>query len=178
MKKIYILKNQNKINKSVKNKLIKLNNKGMGLIEVIAALGIATMVVTSLVSLSIFSLRSSLKSKLLLESSKVANRELELLRSYRDRNTWTDFLTSMQACVPPANPKVPVCNMDLNGSLINEGIDPTNNLQDLAIDQVGRGFYAEQQDDIVQITVVAYWKEGNTIKNTTLRTDLTNWQQR
>lgn len=169
---------QKKLNKKL-NKRINLNSSGMGLIEVIAALGIATMVVTSLVSLSIFSLRSSLKSKLLLESSKVANRELELIRSYRDRNTWTDFLTSMQSCAP-SNPKAPTCNMDLNGSVINAGIDPTNNLQDLAIDQVGRGFYAEhdQQNDIIKVTVVAYWKEGNTIKNTTLRTDLTNWQQR
>lgn len=176
MKNIFIQKKENRI-----NKILNLNNRGMGLIEVIAALGIATMVVTSLVSLSIFSLRSSLKSKLLLESSKVANRELELIRSYRDRNAWADFLTSMQACVPtsvPGNPKFPTCNMDLNGSVINAGIDPTNDLQDLAIDQVGRGFYAERQDDLIKITVVAYWKEGNTIKNTTLRTDLTNWQQR
>lgn len=158
-------------------RLNKLNQKGMGLIEVIAALGIATMVITSLVSLSIFALRSSLKSKLLLEASKMANREMELIRAYRDRNTWDDFVTTVTPCAPNANPKVPTCNMDLDSSVINT-TGSTPDVASLDIDDIARGFYVEQDAGVVKVTVVAQWKEGGVLKNTTLRTDLTNWQQR
>jgi len=158
------------------NNILK-NNKGMGLIEVIAALGIATMVITSLVSLSIFALRSSLKSKLLLEASKVANREMELIRAYRDRNTWDDFVATISSCVSNTDPKTPTCNMDLDSSVINTS-GPTPAVSSMALDDVSRGFYIVQDGEVIQVTVVAQWKEGSALKNTTLRTDLTNWQQR
>jgi len=159
-----------------RNKLLKINKKGMGLIEVIAALGIATMVVTSLVSLAIFTLRSSLKSKLLLEGSKVANREMELIRAYRDKNLWSTFITNMNNCRTSDVPPKPVCYMDLDATSINLGIEPPVETMDL--DQVSRGFYVEQDGDIIQVNVVVQWREGTDLKNTTLRTDLTNWQNK
>lgn len=152
------------------------NQKGMGLIEVIAALGLATMVITSLVSLSIFTLRSSLKSKLFIEASKLANRELELVRAYRDKNSWTVFTTAMENCTSTSVPKEPTCYMDLNAVAVNSGIQPP--IDTMAIDEVSRGFYVEEEEGTIKVTVVIQWKEGAAVKKTTLRTDLTNWQQK
>ena len=145
----------------------------MGLIEIIVALGIATMITTSLVSLSVFTLRSSLKSKLFLEASKIANREMELVRAYRDKNTWGNFIAGLDACKTSALPPLPVCNMNTDAMGVNTGIEPP-----LSTTEVSRGFYIKQDGDVIQVTVVAQWKEGVDIKNTTLRTDLTNWQNK
>lgn len=158
-------------------KVTTINNKGIGLLEVIAALGVATVVITSLVSLSVFTLRSSLKSKLLLEGSKVANREMELVRAARDKDDWRTFLLGTTgagairgiiSCTSPTN--AIVCNMNWSTGAINTGsaVTPLG---------VSRGFFIRTAPtNPVQVTVVTYWKDGTSTKNNTLRTELSNWR--
>lgn len=65
-------------------KKYKPNQEGIGLVETIVALGLGVVVLTALVSLSVFTLRTSTRGKLMLEGSKRANEQLELVRAYRD----------------------------------------------------------------------------------------------
>ena len=158
-----------KIQSSVKNE------KGIGLIEVIAALGLSIIVLTSLVSLSLFTIRSSLHSKLLLEGTKFANREVELVRAFRDavpewENGSNGFLDEMMVCTNG-------CHMDdLN---VVAGAD----LMGTGPEQISRSFRATRidgnqllsGDEEVRISVEVSWMVGTDTKYARLYTDLTNW---
>lgn len=153
-----------------KHKLI--DEKGTALVEVIAALGIAIIVITSLVSLSISTMRSSLKSKLLLEGSKIADREIELVRAFRDNNTtWEDpgFL-SILACTS-LNP----CSMNVDGS----GITPNPTTEGSGTEILTRSFTAtDNGGGIVRVSVSVTWQVGNDTHGAYVQTDLTNWRGR
>ena len=93
---------KHKDNRILKNKKAQ---KGFALVEVIAALGVSALVITALISLSISTLRTSLDSELLLEGTKIANREVELVRAYRDGyesedtpRSWENFISAIQNC--------------------------------------------------------------------------------
>ena len=156
--------------------MIKRNEKGIALVEVIAALGIAVVVITALVSLSIFTLRSSLRSKLLLEGTKVANREIELTRALRDSTTWASFITFVQACTI-ANP----CSMSISPLGVTSG-STTENPD--TTEAITRQFTATATDmgdltgseDTVRISVSVTWGIGSDVKAAYLYTDLTNWR--
>ncbi len=164
-----------------------INQKGIGIIEVVAALGISVIVLTSLVSLSLFTLRSSLKSKLLLEGTKLASRELELIRAYRDASTvWYDgsgstgFLYDVIGCTDLAN----ACHMDYAVGL---GVDDSGyTTEGVGAETVTRYFIATRQDgtplqvtdEVVRIAVVVSWEVGGETKYARLYTDLTNWRNK
>lgn len=162
----------------MKNKMKKIN--GFGLIEVITALGIATVVITSLVALSLFTIRSSLRSKLLLEGTKIADKEIELIRAYRDSSSWKNFLTAVENCTTEEP-----CYMDTeedlevtSGKFIsstknNDGVTPTAS-------SVTRSFSVEINDSktVCRVSVEVFWMDGNNERSTFLYTDLTNWQQK
>ena len=169
--------------------LKKINQKGIGLVEVIAALGISVVVITSLVSLSLFTLRSSLESKLLLEGTKVANRELELVRAYRDSSdVWVDendfpaagdsgraFLNNIDTCNSVTN----MCHIDSSSFSVVTGVGTSGT----GAEVVKWGFYVTQAgggpiqktDQAVRISVEANWLVGGQNKYARLYTDLTNW---
>jgi len=161
----------------------KLDQRGMGLIEVIAALGISVVVITSLVSLSVFTIRSSLTSNLLLEGTRIANTELELVRAYRDQPalSWFQFLTNISSC--DTGP----CNISTSGGLsvgsgskTHKGSDDTlGTADDLVIsfraNNTSGGNIAPDTDTAVRISVEVKWMIGGNAKYARLYTDLTNW---
>jgi len=150
--------------------------EGIGIVEVIAALGLAIIVLTSLVSLSLFTIRSSLQSKLLLEGTKMANRELELVRAFRDSSAeWENgsngFLDQMINCNN-------ACHM--NGLTVASGTDTVGSGAEAII----RSFSATKVDGVTQLTpgdeevrisVEISWQIGDDTKYARLYTDLTNW---
>ena len=71
------------------------NELGIGLVETLIAIGITTIIVTSMVSLSIFTVRSSLQNKLTLEGTQLANQQIEQVRAFRDARTWAEFLAAV-----------------------------------------------------------------------------------
>jgi Tfp pilus assembly protein PilV len=155
-------------------RVLKKIQAGIGLIEVIVALGIAVVVITALVSLSVFTLRSSLQSKLLLEGTKIANREIELVRAYRDQSlSWAAFINGMDNCFTS-------CYMSLDGLVVNSGVGVENS----GLEQVEHFFRAESlsgtivtaSDQEVRIEVTARWNIGGELKQTQIFTDLTNWR--
>ena len=148
-------------------KLMK-NQKGIGLVEVIAALGISIIVITALVSLALFTMRSSLTSKLLLEASKTANKELESVRAYRDRSaSWDGFLTDMAGCFGN------LCNMDGLTVASGEGTIVIDN------ETITKSFTLTQESsEIVQVEIEVLWNVGGEQKSTHLYTHLTNWRDK
>lgn len=163
------------------------NQKGIALVEVIAALGVSAIAITALVSLSISTLRTSLNSKLLLEGTKIANREIELVRAFRDGEdpdeggprSWVSFINAVKGCVA-LNPCY-INDSDISvvsGSKYrDEGTpeeikwsfvvsDPVNN------DSVG------ETDNIVRVSVSVNWTVGDQLKGAYVYTDLSNWRGR
>ena len=144
--------------------------KGIALVEVIAALGIAVIVITSLVSLSISTMRSSLKGKLLLEGSKIANREIELVRAFRDNSvTWEapGFLSILSCTSSP-------CYMNVDGSGITSG----SAVDGSGTEAITRYFTVTNSADIVRVSVSVTWKVGNDTHGAYIQTDLSNWRGR
>ena len=156
------------------NKYLKYKN-GIALVEVVAALGIAVVVITSLVSLAIFTMRSSLRSKLLLEGTKHASRQIELLRAYRDNPgiTWDIFKNELDPNCTGGDS----CN-------INENLNITTGKADSGpdtppLEQVYRYFTVTNvTNDSVDITAVAEWQIGGETKSTHMYTTLTNWRNK
>jgi len=163
-------------------KKIYKNEKGIGIVEVIAALGLSIIVLTSLVSLSLFTIRSSLHSKLMLEGTKLANREIELVRAFRDSSDeWEigggaggGFLDDLISFSCDAG-----CHMI--GLSVHSGAQITPITGPEAIT---RSFRATKIDGItplqsgdeeVRISVEVSWEVGNDTKYARLYTDLTNW---
>jgi len=156
----------------MKKILVKKSEKGIALVEVIAAIGVAIVVITSLVSLAITTMRTSLKSKLLLEGSNMASRELELVRAYRDGVPWANFISAMQSCSVS-------CHMD--GSTVSSG----SSVEGSGTEQVTRSFKATKvdgvtvvgsTDNLVRVAVTVGWQVGGTPEYANLYTDYSNWR--
>lgn len=154
-----------------------INQKGIGLVEVIAALAITLVTITSLVSLALFSMRTSLQSKLTLEGSKMASREMELVRAYRDRSaTWADFSTGLTS--NGCSGAGVMCHM------LVDTVQPASNMIEETVDNqvVSRGFNATidpngtGDSDVVYVTVTVSWEIAGRTHTTHLYTYLTNWR--
>jgi Tfp pilus assembly protein PilV len=141
-------------------------SKGIGLVETILALGIAVVVITALVSLAVYTLRSSQQSKYLLEGSKLAAEHVELLRIYKDSGiNWTDFVNAVSGCTTP-------CSTDGSAVASNPATITLSNSA-----TVQRYFTVDTSVvGVVRVTSVVEWPVGPVTKKTTVITDITNWR--
>jgi Tfp pilus assembly protein PilV len=162
----------------------KNKQKGIALVEVIVALGVSVAVIVSLVSLSIFTLRNSVQSKLLLQGTKLANRQLELVRAYRDTSSdWGAFVSDISAC---DNTSMGCCIVLGTGNVYTVYGDPSSCTEGSGLEEITVKFYAtkidgtalDPGDTTVRITVLSNWKIGPEDKQTAVYTDLTNWRAR
>lgn len=164
----------------------KLNEEGIGLVEVIFALGISIVIITSLVSLALFTLRSSLNSKLLLQGSKLANQELEYVRVLRDISVesssvgWAGFIDYIRDCSPP-NGYCYVANLGglnpISSSVRTVSIGSTTvTIYFLASETDGDVIGGSDYPDVVRISVSASWNIGGQTKSVHNYTDLSNWR--
>ena len=161
-----------------------LNDKGIGLVETILAIGIAVIVITSLVSLAVFTLRSSQQSKYLLEGSKLANQQLELVRAYRETVSWTTFFTALRACdtadcwIQVDNSSGPPATITLQpGAQEDLGVPAVSLVRYFrATNQDGTPLSDSTIDNIVRISVTVEWQIGGNQRYAHTYTDLTNWQ--
>ena len=75
---------------------MKINSKGQSLIEVLAGLAMAVLIVAALVNMVTASLRSSQYAKTTSQATKYAQEAIEWLRSERDSAaTWSDFKSNV-----------------------------------------------------------------------------------
>ncbi len=177
-----------------KDKKVIKSQKGFALVEVIAALGISALVITALISLSISTLRTSLDSELLLEGTKVANREIELVRAYRDgtklngeARSWEEFISEIYTCTSDFP-----CSMDTNTGEVIYPHAKSYNDQGTAKELVrsfiitdldGNGLFYNPSDpssipSVIRVSVSVNWKVGDTDKGSYIYTDLSNWRGR
>jgi hypothetical protein len=151
--------------------MMKINDKGIGLVETIVALGISIVVLTSLVSLSLYTLRSSQQSKYMLEASKLATEELERVRAVRDSNTvWSTFKAAVLACTTGSPCRV--SNALVIGNVSPPYTDPENS-------QYARYFTATETpagSNIIRVSVTVSYAIGGQTKAVHNYTDLTNWR--
>jgi Tfp pilus assembly protein PilV len=157
------------------------NEKGIGLVETIVALGIAVVVITSLVSLSIYSLRSSLQSKLLLQGTKLANEELERLRAKRDGTSWVDFVNALTGV-----PSVDMCV--INDCYIDSilGIQEGQETLGSGAETITRYFRVSNPDpgsnevnpevNVLRFSISVNWRVGSEDRATFIYSDLSNWR--
>ena len=146
---------------------------GFALVEVIAALGIAVVVITALVSLSISTLRTSLNGKLLLEGSDKANREVELVRAYRDSVSWEEFVNEVDTCISPCSMN---SDVTVNASPTEEGSGSEKLTRSFTATNPNTGSQVQATDTIVRISVSVTWMIGDQAKGAYVYTDLTNWR--
>lgn len=156
---------------------------GIGLVEVIFALGISVVIITSLVSLSLFTLRSSLQSKLMLQGTKLLTQELEMVRAYRDKEstTWENFLTNVRGCSGSNRCSVPADFSVITAAekiLTVDGADVTIYFQAHQIDASGNALPIgpSASPDFVRISGTASWVIGSQTKYVHNYTDLSNWR--
>ncbi len=151
---------------------------GIGLVEVIAAVGVAVIVITSLVSLSVFSLRSSLQSKLYLEGTKTANKQIELVRALRDITAnWATFISAVTPCstgcymTEPTGSGLPTVTVG-NGTT-GTGLSTVTYF--FRATNVNGGVLVST-DQTVRVRASASWPIGGRTISTNVYTDLTNWR--
>lgn len=163
-----------------------INQKGIGLVEVIAALGIGIIVITALVSLTVFTLRASTRGKLLIEGSKLANEQLELVRAYRDsgrpwENTGDGFVNNVMGCTAAA-----MCYAEVDGSNVIKIF--TSGVKTLNVgtpNELTYGFYTSDSvnggnatiaSTIVRISVEVSWSDGDQTRYSYIYSDVSNWR--
>ncbi len=70
---------------------MKQSQKGQTLIEVVAGIGLLTIVVTALIGMGVVALKTSTSARNRTVAVKLASEGMELVRSERDQNSWDDF---------------------------------------------------------------------------------------
>ena len=155
----------------------KLNQKGLGLIETLIALGVSIIIVTSMVSLAIFTLRASLQNKLLLTGTQQANQEIELVRAFRDGNTWQDFIDEIDGSVS-ANCFSGDCYMDSSGAplTIRSGEKVLDAGTTEEIRKSFRTVDVNGDQTLIRVAVTVGWTIGQDAKYAHNYTELSNWR--
>lgn len=154
-------------------KIQPLNQKGIGLVETMLALGIGVIIITSMVSLSIFTLRSSLQNKLALEGSQLANQEIEQIRAFRDSQIWDEFLAAVDGTngIDCFNTDCHMLGQPVSGAAVSAQGTP---------EEISRSFRLSDQSGgdnaILRVAVTVSWRIGSDTKFAHSYTELSNWR--
>src|SRR3972149_5905088 len=151
-----------------------LRENGIGLVETLLALGIATIIVTSMVSLSIFTVRSSLQNKLALEGTQLANQEIEQIRAFRDARAWPDFVAEVDG-TNSTNCFNNDCHMSSGLVVLGEEVLGAGTPQELH-----KSFRLTDQssgeNSLVRVAVTVNWRLGAETKYSNSYTELADWK--
>mgnify|MGYP001097427579 CR=1 FL=1 len=154
-----------------------INEKGLGLVEVIVAMGVAMIIITAMISLAIFTLKATTQSKGLLEATRQANKQMEKLRAYRDNyvatSSWEDFYNYLIVggagyCSTNCS-SGHVCYIDDNFAFHDA---PNPNPAPTAC------FYAipvSGNSNVLNIVTIAPWQIGGETKSAYSYSRLSNW---
>jgi len=154
------------------------NEAGIGLVETMLALGIGLIIITSMVSLAIFTLRSSIQNKLALTGTQAVNQQIELVRAYRDSiEDWTEFVAEIDGTNGP-NCFTTDCHMTETGTLSvvsGQKITAAGTAEELR-----KSFRVSDQSGgartLLRISVTASWRVGVNTKYAHNYTELSSWR--
>lgn len=152
------------------------NEKGIGLIETLLAIGVGIIVITSMVALAVFTVRASLQSQLALKGSQLASQEIELVRSYRDqKDSWSAFKTGMADCFTGH------CSMTSEANVVNsegeQGTGAKKIVKYFTLEPLPAGTPIDDAD-IVRVNVTVNWQIGTDPKSAHNYTELSNWRDK
>jgi hypothetical protein len=154
----------------------RLNQNGIGLVETLLALGVSIIIVTSMVSLAIFTLRASLQNKLLLAGTQFANQEIELVRAFRDTNTWEDFVDEIDG-TNGLNCFTGDCHMSSAGVLtVVDGVQVINGGTTEEIRKSFKLTDINGDQTLIRIAVTVSWQIGADVKYAHNYTELSDWR--
>lgn len=162
----------------------KNSKRGISAIEILIAVAIIALTLTTLLGLAIFSLRASLLTKEAIRAKNIAQEVLEAVRNFRDGTTWEDGLKAL--FTGESNPYYPEKD---------SSVPPEWNL--VAGEEITNGFtrkvifYDVQRDgnhNIVEsggtddpgtkkVKAVVSWQERGKTHQIELITYLTDWQE-
>lgn len=154
----------------------KLNQKGIGLIETLLAVGVGIIVITSMVALAVFTVRASLQSQLTLKGSQLASQEIELVRAYRDTRTWSEFLTGMNSCFTGDCYMSNVGSVAVASGQYSEGLGAKEITRYFTLTNLTGGAIVDAE--LVRVNVTVQWQIGDDIKTAHNYTELSNWRDR
>jgi len=156
----------------------RINQEGIGLIEIIISLGVAIIIVTAMVSLAIFTINASNQSQLLMEATRMSNQQMERIRAVRDRaSTWDSFYNDLNSRTCPEDCQGSACYVNSSFQIRQNTSPPTS-----PKGGIEACFYVESvsdpevEDNQFKVVTVATWMDGGERKFTHNYSLLTNWQ--
>ncbi|MBI2414475.1 hypothetical protein HYV31_01340 [candidate division WWE3 bacterium] len=166
--------------KHTKTTNIQNNESGIGLVETMLALGIGLIVITSMVSLSIFTLRSSLQNKLMLAGTQTATQQIELMRAFRDSKvSWDEFIADVDG-TNGINCFTSDCHMIDSG--VTTVVAGENTLNPNTAEELKKSFRLTDQSGgaktLIRVSVNVSWKIGATTKYAHNYTELSGWRSK
>jgi type II secretory pathway pseudopilin PulG len=160
------------------------NQRGIGLVEVIISLGIAVVIVTSMVSLAVFTLRSTTQNELMIQGTRLADQQIERVRAYRDVIVadygWEYFYNSLvdgagnSYCAHNCTSSS-TCYIDSNFNA-RTGVPPFNESN---AGKIRTCYYPQAvpgDPNVVDIIVVSTWEFSGETKYARNYTRLSNWR--
>lgn len=164
--------------KQLKFKNYIVSELGIGLVETMLALGIGLIIITAMVSLSIFTLRASVQNKLALAGTQAANQQTELVRAYRDSQpTWEAFVSAVDGTLG-VNCFTSDCYMTESGVLtVVSGVRITNGG---TVEELRKSFRLSDQSggakSLLRVSVNVSWQVGAETKYAHNYTELSSWR--
>src|SRR5258708_3277919 len=149
------------------------NKNGQSFFEVLMALAMVTLILTTLVSLATISVRNATRTKNESLATRYSQEGIEWLRSQRDAS-WVSF---SNFSAPSPNGKtwcINTLNFNSSGTCASASVIAGTALKreaNLTIDLVG-----DPSGNTINATVRTYWSDGQGYHEQVTSTDFTSWK--
>ena len=158
------------------------NKKGITVIEILIGVAIIGFILTSLLSLVIFSLEASISIKQTEQANNIAQGTMEQARNFRDNVDWNNGLGAVSAGALYHFEKsgdAPIKWALVPGERIFNGFTEKIVFDDVQRDGAHNIIESGGVIDFntKKVTATVSWQKKNTFRQVELTTYLTNWQQ-
>jgi len=127
---------------------------GQTLVEMVVAIAVLIVVILALLSITTTSIRNASFSRDQVLATKYAQEAMEKVRSWRDQNSWNDFLS---ACITPS------CGSILSGASYPSPFGWNCNCTCTG-------------GESCEVTIIVSWADVKGRHQSELKTRLTNWK--
>lgn len=163
----------------------KNSKRGISAIEILIAVAIIALTLTTLLSLAAFSLRASLLTKEAIRAKNIAQEVLEAVRNFRDGTTWDNGLKTLSTgesnpYYPEKDSSVPPEWNLVAGEEITNGFTRKVIFYDVQRDPVNHNIVESGGTDdpgTKKVKAVVFWQERGKTHQIELITFLTDWQE-